>query len=409
MHLGIIGAMRRPLPRWQLAIVAVAIQLCLGAGYSWTVFRKPLESAYGWTYAETAQPFRYLLLAYAIGMSCGGWLQDRFGPKKIAILGGVLLSVGCILGAVCGSTPLGMSAGYAALSGLGMGFAYVPALAVLVKWFPDRRGFIVGVGVFGFGAGSMLSAPAQTWLIGSNPAYYAHSLPLTFWWMAAVFFAVVVGLSLFLVNPADSEAANQMNANQDMEPSKVVRTWQLYALWFIMLSSMFMGLSILSEAAPYLKRLTHGEVGFAVGLMGLANGLGRLVTGAASDKIGRKRALVVVFALYGISCGAFLAHPSSFAQGLAGMVLAAFAFGAGIACMPSSCADYFGAKYLGSNYGLIFTGFAISGFFGPTTVSTIVQNDPANGYRTVFLAFVVVSVAGAVVSAFLRKPNHLQN
>jgi len=401
--------MRRPLPRWQLAIAAVAIQLCLGAGYSWTVFRKPLEAAFGWTYAETAEPFRYLLLAYAVGMSGGGWLQDRFGPKPIAILGGILVSAGCALGALCGSTPLGMSAGYASLCGLGMGFAYVPALAVLVKWFPDRRGFIVGVGVFGFGAGSMLSAPAQSWLIGTNPSQFARTVPMTFWWMAAVFFIVVVGLSIFLVNPTDLESAGQQNNSLDVEPAKVLRMWQLYALWFIMLTSMFMGLSILSEAAPYLKRLTHGEVGFAVGLMGLANGIGRLVTGAASDKIGRKRALVGVFALYGVSCGAFLAHPQSFGQGLAGMILAAFAFGAGIACMPSSCADYFGSKHLGANYGLIFTGFAISGFWGPTLVSSIVQNDPVNGYRSVFLAFVAVSIAGAAVSAFLRKPIHPQS
>ena len=135
-------------PRWPIAVIAVMIQLCLGAGYSWTVFRFPLESAYGWTYSSTAEPFRYLLLAYTFGMTFGGYLQDRFGPRKIATLGGLLVSAGCALGALYGSTPLGMSAGYATLCGLGMGFAYVPALAVLVKWFPDRRGMIVGLAVF---------------------------------------------------------------------------------------------------------------------------------------------------------------------------------------------------------------------------------------------------------------------
>lgn len=401
--------MRRQIPRWLLAVAAVAIQLCLGAGYSWTVFRRPIESAYGWSYAETADPFRYLLLAYTFGMTFGGWLQDRFGPRRIAMLGGALVSLGCVLGALFGSTPAGMSLGYAVLCGLGMGFAYVPALAVLVKWFPERRGLIVGIGVFGFGAGSMLSAPTQTWLIGSNPALLKQTIPFTFWAMAAVFLIVVVGLSVLLRNPDAGASSSSAASEQDIEPKAMLRTWQFYALWFILLSSTFIGLSVLSEAAPYLKRLSGGEVGFAVGLMGLANGIGRLLVGAASDRFGRKNALIGVFALNAIACGAFLATPASFAQGLIGMLLAAFAFGAGIVCMPSSNADYFGSKHLGTNYGLMFTGFAISGFLGPNIVSRIVQANPETGYRSVFYAFVAVSVLGGVVSILLRKPKHPAN
>lgn len=396
--------MRRPLFRWFLALVGVLIQLCLGAGYSWTVFRKPLEVAYGWSYAETAAPFRYLLLAYALGMTFGGWLQDRFGPRPIAVIGGVLVSLGCALGALVGSTPAGMSAGYATLCGLGMGFAYVSALAVLVKWFPDRRGFIVGVAVFGFGAGAMVSAPVQTWLIGSDPSRFRETLPATFWWMAAVFFVTVVGLSLFLNNPEGGQAPQAPGREADFEPCAVLRTWQLYALWLIMLCSTSIGLSCLSEAAPYLKRLTAGEAGFAVGLMGLANGLGRIVVGTASDLIGRKAALLGVFAIHFAACAFLLPAPSSFAQGFAGMVMAAFAFGAGIACMPSICADYFGSKNLGANYGMIFTGFAVSGFFAPTIVSSVVQADPSGGYRTVFAAFAGVALLGGAAASLLRKP-----
>jgi hypothetical protein len=86
------------------------------------------------------------------------------------------------------------------------------------------------------------------------------------------------------------------------------------------------------------------------------------------------------------------------------MCLAAFAFGAGIASMPAVCADYFGSKYLGTNYGLLFTGFAVSGFFGPTVVSSIVQSDPVNGYKTVFTAFVLLAAIGGALAFLLRKP-----
>jgi len=402
--LGILFVMRRPLCRWKLAVLAVLIQLCLGAGYSWTVFRKPLESAYGWSYAETAEPFRFLLLFYAIGMTLGGWLQDRFGPRPVAMLGGLLVSLGCAFGAVFGSTQAGMAAGYATFCGFGMGFAYVSALAVLVKWFPDRRGFIVGVAVFGFGAGSMVSAPVQTKLVGSDPAQYARTLPITFWWMAAVFFILVVGLSSFLSNPDAAHGSSTVGKGAEIPPAAALRTWAFYAQWLVMLCSTAIGLSCLSEAAPYLKRLLEGDVGFGVGLMGLANGLGRVVAGMASDRIGRKPALVGVFAIYIFTCGALLPSPSSLVQGLAGMVLAAFAFGAGIACMPALCSDFFGSKHLGANYGLVFTAFATSGFFAPAVVSTVVQNDPEAGYRAVFAVFSGMALVGATVSALLRKP-----
>lgn len=396
--------MRRSPSRWVLAVIAVVIQLCLGAGYSWTVFRKPIESAYGWSYAETAEPFRYLLLAYALGMTFGGWFQDHFGPRRVATLGGLLVTLGCAFGALFGTTPIGMSMGYATLCGLGMGFAYVSALAVLVKWFPDRRGLIVGIAVFGFGAGSMLSAPTQTWLIGSNPALFRQTIPLTFWWMSAVFFAVIVGLSTFLINPEASQVPPSPQSASDVKPQAMLRTWQFYSLWVIMFASTLIGLCCLSEAAPYLKKLTVSEVGFAVGLMGLANGLGRLAVGTVSDRIGRKAALVSVFTIHMVACGGFLASPSSFLQGFLGMCLAAFAFGAGIACMPAICADYFGSKHLGTNYGLLFTGFAVSGFFGPTVVSAIVQSDPSNGYRLVFSAFVLLAGTGGALAVLLRRP-----
>jgi OFA family oxalate/formate antiporter-like MFS transporter len=402
-----------------LAGAAVVIQLCLGAGYSWSVFRIPLEKAYGWSYSQTAGPFRYLLLAYTVGMMLGGLLQDRFGPKAVATWGGVLLALGCALGAVCGSKPIGMILGYATLAGLGMGFGYVPALAVLVKWFPDKRGFIVGLAVFGFGAGTLLSAPAQDALLGKSASAYEHTIPFTFWVMAGVFFVLVVGLAQALRDPPEGwtpegwTAKKTAGGSKDFDARQMLRTWQFYALWAILLFSTSIGLAAVSEAAPYIERLSGRgswlSAGASVGAMGLCNGVGRLLSGTLSDRFGRRCMIVAVFVLFFVACTFFLAGAASFTQGFLGLCLAGLCFGGGVALMPSTNADYFGAKNVGGNYGLMFTGFGVSGFVGPMVVARVVEaathaGDAAAGYRAVFLTFAGIAVVGALLASVLRPP-----
>lgn len=405
-------------PRWLLAVAAVLIQLCLGAGYSWSVFRLPIQHAYGWSYSATAEPFRHLLLAYTVGMTLGGLLQDRYGPRFIAGLGGVLVGAGCVLGAMVGQSPLGMVAGYAWPAGLGMGFAYQPALAVLVKWFPDRRGLIVGLAVMGFGAGPLLSAPIQTAMLGASPAAYASTIPRTFLAMAAVFVVVVVGLAQLLRNPPDGwrpegwEPPPQDEAHEDFSVAQMLATWQFYALWAILLFSTSIGLAAISEAAPYLERLPATDawlgVGASVGVMGLCNGLGRLLSGALSDSLGRPRTILAVFALDFLAC-VLLQGASGYPRGFLGLCLAGLGFGAGIALMPSSNADYFGARNIGGNYGVMFTGFALSGFVVPLWAARTVEaaagrGNVADGYRAVFWALAAVAAAGFLLAAALRPP-----
>jgi OFA family oxalate/formate antiporter-like MFS transporter len=151
------------------------------------------------------------------------------------------------------------------------------------------------------------------------------------------------------------------------------------------------------------------SVGASVGAMGLCNGAGRLLSGALSDRLGRRCMIVAVFALYFVACAFLLAGATSYVQGLLGLCLAGLCFGGGIALMPSTNADYFGAKNVGGNYGIMFTGFAVSGFVGPALVADVVQSatkagDAGTGYRAVFLVFAGIAVVGAVLGAVLRPP-----
>jgi OFA family oxalate/formate antiporter-like MFS transporter len=410
----------RYLPRFAYVFLVVAIQLCLGAGYSWTVFRIPLQQGFHWAYDETAEPFRWLLLVYATGGAVGGLLGDKWGPRVVACLGGIFLAAGCVMGALLGKTPSSMVLAYSLPAGFGMGIAYTPVLALLVKWFPDKRGLMAGIAVMGFGAGAMLSAPAQEMLLGQNPAMFQQTIPSTFMTMAIVFGVVVVGLSLLLTpppagwtpkgwRPQPSSAVSKV----DLVPKQVLVTWQFYALWMIQFCGTLIGAVAISEAAPYIKGFPPEgawlTAGASVGAMGLCNGLGRLICGAASEKLGRARTFSIIFAGHFIACALLLATPSGYAQGFLGLCLVGLSFGGGLAVAPATNADFFGAKYVSSNYGIIYTAFAVTGFMGPKVVAEIVKAAGQNttvwdGYRSVFHFLAGVAVVGFVISLLLRPP-----
>src|SRR2546429_3473725 len=136
--------------RWRYAATAVFMQILLGVLYSWSIFRGPLAQLHGWSKTQTIAPYRYSLLAFAAGMILGGIWQDRKGPRVVASAGGFLLGTGCLLAAWIGGTIGGLVLAYGVVAGFGVGFAYVTPIATCIKWFPDKRGMIVGLAVMGF-------------------------------------------------------------------------------------------------------------------------------------------------------------------------------------------------------------------------------------------------------------------
>ncbi|TFG58233.1 MAG: MFS transporter, partial [Deltaproteobacteria bacterium] len=152
--------------RWKFVYAALVMQLCLGVLYSWSVFRGPLESVNGWTKAVSIAPYRYSVLFFTISMIIAGFWQDKKGPKLVGSVGGALMGTGVLLSAFMWQSEWGLKFAYGILGGLGVGFAYVTPIATCVKWFPDKRGTIVGLAVLGFGAGSLIFAPLIERLLG---------------------------------------------------------------------------------------------------------------------------------------------------------------------------------------------------------------------------------------------------
>lgn len=404
--------------RVRYAVAAVVMQVLLGVVYSWSIFRAPLAKLHGWTKAETIAPYRYSLLAFAAGMILAGFWQDRKGPRMVASVGGFLLGTGCLLAAWIGGTVGGLVLAYGVIAGFGVGCAYVTPIATCIKWFPDKRGMIVGLAVMGFGVGPLLFGPLLQALIGDDPARLHITIPRTFLILAFVFYAGVIGTAQFYKvpppgwKPAHWTPPPGLAKAVELPPREMIRTWQFYALWVLYFLGTSVGLTAIGEATPLLQEIARDAAissGAALGIMGVFNGLGRLAWGSVSDRIGRRTALLCMCLVSVVACLGFLRSASGFWILLVGLCLAAFAYGGYLALIPSFTADYFGPKNVGANYGLLFSAWGLCGFLVPGYFASVMDRarlagNLAAGYSEVYWKLALLATIGAAVTVLLRPP-----
>lgn len=395
------------------------MQVLLGVIYSWSIFRGPLATLHGWSKAQTIAPYRYSLLTFAAGMIIAGFWQDKKGPRVVASVGGFLLAAGCLLASQMSNTVEGLVFAYGVVAALGVGFAYVTPIATCIKWFPDKRGMIVGLAVMGFGIGPLVFGPLLETLIGKDPAKLSETIPNTFLVLAAIFFVGVIGAAQFYrIPPAGWKPAGwagpSSKANAaDFTSGQALSTWQFYALWLLYFLGTSVGLTAIGEATPLLQEMAKNSAamtaGAALGVMSIFNGLGRLGWGSISDRFGRKSALFGMCAVSVVACIGVLRNADGFWMLLAGLCLVAFSYGGYLALMPSLTADFYGSRNVGANYGLLFTAWGLCGFLVPGYFAAIMDraraaNDLAAGYSEVYWKLAVLAVVGALAVAALKPP-----
>lgn len=366
-------------------------------------------------------PYRYSLLAFAAGMIVAGFWQDRKGPRVVASVGGFLLALGCLVAGLMHQTVEGLVIGYGLIAGVGVGFAYVTPIAMCVKWFPDKRGMIVGLAVMGFGLGPLVFGPWLEWMIGKDVAGMNSSIPKTFFVLAGVFLVGVVGAAqLYAVPPAGWKPAGWQGGAAgasalEMQAGEMVRTWKFYVLWGIYFLGTSVGLTAIGEASPLLREAAKGgammTAGAGLGVMSIFNGLGRLGWGSVSDRFGRLTAVLGMCGTSVFACAVVLRVSDSFSTLLLGLCLVAFSYGGFLALMPAMTADFFGAKYVGANYGIVFSAWGICGFLVPGYFASLLdtargRGDLRGGYAEVFTLLAVLAlVGGALAMALnLKKP-----
>jgi OFA family oxalate/formate antiporter-like MFS transporter len=296
---------------------------------------------------------------------------------------------------------------YGVIGGNGLGFCYIVPLGVLVKWFPERRGLVTGLAVGGVGAGSLVIAPAATWLIQR-----VGVLP-TFAYLGIAYFVVIFSAGSFMQNPpADWKpegwipTATQIaqRATRDYSLRETTMTWQFWSLCLLFCINSIAGISLISQAAPIFEemgKMTAIAAGSMVGILSIANGGGRLFWGWISDLATRKKTLVFMFLIQAVLFGVYPSLASQALLGIAAFVIV-LCFGGGFGIMPAFAADYFGAKNVGSIYGLMFIPWSIASAFGPLAFAYLRQITGSYG-RALYIIAGVMAVS-TLFPGFLAPP-----
>ncbi len=289
--------------RWLIAAAGVAMQVALGAVYAWSVFVQPLVTAFGWARTDVTITFSITIFTLGIAAFCGGLWMARVGPRIVGMTAGLLYGLGVFSASFAANNIWILYLTYGLLGGIGIGFGYIVPVATLVKWFPDRRGFITGVAVAGFGAGALITAPIATRLI------QASGVVTTFAILGVAYACLVTGAALFMKNPPagyappgwhPTPAQAARSAQPDYTLGQALRSWQWYALWSLLFLNVIAGIAILSQAAPMAQDIygvTPIVAAFLVSLISIANGLGRFLWAWLSDFIGRKWVFLMMFLL----------------------------------------------------------------------------------------------------------------
>ncbi|MCB0612896.1 MAG: OFA family MFS transporter [Phaeodactylibacter sp.] len=422
--------------RWLVVIGAIFIQLALGAIYAWSVFTKLLtdaEGLYRFSATQAAWIFSAGLATFAVVMVLAGKWQAKAGPRLVSLSGGLLLGLGYILGSFFGATFWAQLCFIGVLGGAGIGLAYVVPIAVGVKWFPDKKGMITGLAVAGFGFGATIWVKlAGSWfggLLNTTEVFGLPAVQSVFVIYGIAFAALVFLGSVVMVNPPEGylpegwappePVGDITNGSVEYTSARMLRTPQFYMLWMVFIFSALSGLMVIYciklfglDALSYNGVANAGVItGTAMAWYAIFNGLGRIVWGTVSDRIGRKAAIVAMTALQG---AIMLAMYHGFIHiGMAmGFVIAAsvvgFNFGGNFALFPAVTADYFGNKRVGSNYGWMFTAYGIAGIAGPQLAGWFKDAAENSSDPKVWMApFIVAGVAcliGSVIMLLTHPP-----
>lgn len=405
--------------RWVPVIASFVLQLCLGTAYIWSVFQIGVATRlFGGDNAAASLTFSFLLGVLTFGSTLGGILQDKFSPRPVLIGGGIILGTGFILASLTTpSMPYMLWLTYGVMGGIGMGTLYSTTIACCQKWFPDKRGLITGLIVSALGFGGVVFTPVAEKLI----AILGKGIPgvgelRTFAYLGIIFMCLSILGAMFIKNPPpDFRPVNWTptpskdgSLHQDFTPMQMLKTSQFYAVTITFMFACMAGLMIIGFAKPIAlaKGIVASEAAIGVMIIAIFNSFGRLFWGWSSDKIGRKNTIMILLLIT-----ASIILLVNFASGyliFALIAIIAFSYGGFLGVFPVLTADFWGIKYMATNYGIIMVGFGLGAILA-SFIAGYYKNIAANDISLMFPAFIIASVAagiGVIITFFLKPPRH---
>jgi OFA family oxalate/formate antiporter-like MFS transporter len=402
-------AAQPPARRWlQLVVGIVCMVMIANLQYGWTLFVNPIDQKYHWGRTAIQVAFSIFVLTETWLVPVEAWFVDRFGPKIVVLIGGILVALSWALNSTAATLPVLWIA--AAIGGIGAGAVYGTCVGNALKWFPDHRGLAAGLTAAGFGAGSALTViPIQNMIQASG--YEA-----TFLWFGLGQGLVVFLLSWMLRAPRPGEvppSTRLYQSTRDYTPVEVVQSpifWVMYLMFVLVAAGGLMATAQLALIAGdfqvakvpvTLLGLTLPALTFALSIDRVLNGLTRPFFGWVSDHIGRENTMFIAFALEAIGIWALsaLGHDPVLFVVLSGLVF--FAWGEIYSLFPSTCTDLYGVKYATTNAGLLYTAKGTASLLVP--LGNVLMAQTGN-WRAVFIVAALMNAAAALMALGVLKP-----
>jgi OFA family oxalate/formate antiporter-like MFS transporter len=415
--------------RWVIATMATVLMLCLGTVYAWSFFQgllvREFKDVFGWSNGEVAWIFSLAIFFLGVTAAWGGVQLPKRSPKAMAMIGAVLFAAGYAVAAFAFSIKslVLLYVGYGVIGGIGLGLGYVTPVAVVSKWFPDRKGLATGMVVMGFGLGALLMSKVLAPLfLGAT----GRNLTATFLFLGGVFLVLGVVSASFMRNPPAgwlpkgcSEPVRKAACAEveEIPTRKAIFSGRFISLWVVFFCNITAGISIISFQSPLFQDLwkrfnpdlavaTLAVFGATlVAISSLFNGGGRFLWGAVSDRIGRSQTFrvmlaseIVVFILLVVT-----RNPWVFAILVCWVLLC---YGGGFGTMPSFIGDVFGTRLMSAVYGAVLTAWAAAGVVGPQIFAAFQDRmAPAQASTWSFIVAGAFVAVGLVLSFLLsNKP-----
>jgi len=416
--------------RWLVPPAALAIHLCIGMAYGFSVFWLPMSklaaggpcsgfaasltsTSCNWSVATVTHTFEMFIAMLGISAAIwGGWVE-RVGPRKSGFVAALCWGGGLVLGGIGVSVHQLwlVFAGCGFIGGIGQGLGYITPVSTLIKWFPDRRGMATGFAIMGYGGGAMIGAPLAVWLMARFANGGVPGVAPTLMAMGVIYFiAMSLGAFGFRAPPSGWKPANwqppattnRMITSSHIHADRVWRIPQFWLLWGVLCMNVTAGIAVISMASPMLQEVfgarllglgVHTALDTAqkaaivaaaaglVGLISLFNSVGRIFWASISDHLGRKNTYFVFF-LLGMVLYALL--PIWGHLGLATLFVASVCiiltmYGGGFATVPAYLADIFGTQMVGAIHGRLITAWSVAGVIGPALIAGLRDAELAHG------------------------------
>ncbi|HQK47455.1 MAG TPA: OFA family MFS transporter [Syntrophorhabdaceae bacterium] len=391
--------------RWVFVFLGLIVNMCLGAVYAYSVFKKPLEELFKIGATQGGLPYMIFLAMFALFTFFAGRFIDKYGPRKVMMIGGIVVGIGWMLTYFASNITMVVIT-YGVIGGAGVGIVYGGPVSVATKWFPDKKGLAVGLALLGFGASAFVTAPVAKTLILKYGPLAAFGI------MGIAFLIVTVMLSMPMkfppagYKPKGWTPPSTAAGGKSLTTGMMLKTSSFYGLWLCYILGATAGLMAIGISAAVGREVIGLDVSTAATLVmvfAIFNGIGRPIFGALTDKITPRWSAVLSFIIIFVASAMMLAA----GKGSVGLYAVAFCgfwlcLGGWLAIGPAATASFFGLEGYAQKYGVVFSAYGLGAIIGGIISGS--AKDAFGSYTISFYPTAGMAILGIIIAMILLRP-----